>query len=122
MTDVLPAPTDAEASPSSPTTDEGDLAEADLPPLSDSELEAQALAAERCDVADDDAVSYWEFADHQDLGLLPAWYMPGPSAGARRLVGWKRRLAWVLIGTFLSIDAAGLCFTYGRIEGWGFVS
>ncbi|WCO67495.1 hypothetical protein PO878_02020 [Iamia majanohamensis] len=105
MTDLLPHPTDHEA-------DDG-------PPVDDAELEAQALAAERSDVADDDAVPYWDLAERQDLGLLPEWYMPGPTAGARRLVGWRRRLAWALVLTFLAINAAGLCSTYGRIEGFG---
>lgn len=110
MSDLLPRPR---------TTDDGPTDPA-VPSVSDAELEAQALAAQPVEVADDDAVSYWDVAEREDLGLLPEWYMPGPRAGARRLVGWKRTLAWVLIGTFLSIDAAGLCFTYGRIEGWGF--
>ncbi len=109
MTDLLPHPTGP---------DEGGAPD-ERAPVTDAELEAQALAAAPRDVADDDAVSYWDVAPNQDLGLLPEWYMPGPSAGARRLVGWKRTLAWVLIATFLAIDAAGLCFTYGRIEGFG---
>lgn len=109
MTDLLSHPTD-------PTDDDGPD---DLAPLSDAELEAQALAAAPTDVAGDDAVPYWELTDRKDLGLLPDWYMPTASAGARRLVGWKRRLAWALIFTFLSINAAGLCSTYGRIEGFG---
>ena len=106
MTDVLAPPPDADG-------------DADLPPLSDAELEAQALAAPRCDVADEGAVPYWDLADRRDLDLLPAWYMPSPSAGARRLVGWKRSLAWALVVAFLAINAAGLCSTYGRIEGFG---
>ncbi|HXH57390.1 hypothetical protein [Iamia sp.] len=90
-----------------------------LPPISAAELEAQALAAGPVDVPDDDAVSYWEVAGRDDLGLLPDWYMPTAGAGSRRLHGWRRRLAWSLVATFLSINAAGLCSTYGRIEGLG---
>jgi hypothetical protein len=90
-----------------------------LPPVSDAELEAQALAAGPVDVADDDAVSYWDVAGRNDLGLLPDWYMPTAGAGSRRLHGWRRGLAWSLVATFLSINAAGLCSTYGRIEGFG---
>lgn len=115
MTDLLPGPR-AGTAPSPDDVRPG------VPPVSDAELEAQALAAEAVDVADDDAVSYWELTERQDLGLLPDWYMPGPGAGARRLDGWKRNLAWLLVGTFLAINAAGLCSTYGRIEGWGFGS
>ncbi len=113
MTDLLPRTPDLDS-------DADILGDDDLPPVSDVDLEAQALAAAPADVADDDADCFWDHADRRDLGLLPEWYMPGPTAGARRLTGWKRTLAWVLIGTFLAIDAAGLCFTYGRIEGWGF--
>lgn len=90
-----------------------------LPPVSDAELEAQALAAGPVDVPDDDAVSYWDVAGRNDMGLLPDWYMPTAGAGSRRLHGWRRGLAWSLVATFLSINAAGLCSTYGRIEGFG---
>lgn len=109
MTDLRPPDAD----------DDVRLTPDDLPPLTDAELEAQALAAPRADVADDDATPYWEMTDSEELGLLPDWYMPTSGAGSRRLVGGKRNLAWGLVGTFLAINAAGLCSTYGRIEGWG---
>ncbi len=109
MTDLRPQDTDRDIR----------LTADDLPPLTEAELEAQALAAPRSDVADEDAIPYWEMTDRQDMGQLPDWYMPTSPAGTRQLVGWKRNLAWGLVGTFLAIDAAGLCSTYGRIEGWG---
>jgi len=103
-----------------PAIDEVALPPDDLAPLSDEELAAQALAAAPTDVADEDAVDWFAVAGRRDLDLLPAWYMPTAAAGARRLIGWRRNLACSMIGLFLSINAAGLCFTYGRIEGFGF--
>ncbi|HEV7720394.1 MAG TPA: hypothetical protein VGO60_03885 [Iamia sp.] len=83
--------------------------------VDDAELEAEALAAEPIDEVDDDAVSWWDVVAPTDFGLLPSWYMPTASAGAGRLIGWKRTLAWTLILMFLAINAAGLCSTYGRV-------
>ncbi len=83
--------------------------------LTDEELTAQALAASPRTVADDDAVSYWDVVAPHDLGLLPAWYMPTPSAGSRRLRGWRRRVAYLVAGSIVLINAAGLCVTYGRV-------
>lgn len=83
--------------------------------VSDEELTAQALAAAPRTVADDDATSYWEVVAPRDLGLLPAWYMPTPSAGTRRLRGWRRRVAYAVTGSILAINAAGLCITYGHV-------
>jgi hypothetical protein len=60
-------------------------------------------------------VSLWDLAEPDADGLLPAWYMPSPMAGARRLTGWRRRVAIAIIAAFLLIDAAGLCSTYGSI-------
>ena len=83
--------------------------------VDDAELEAEALAAAPVDEVPDDAVSWWEVVSPTDLGLLPTWYMPTASAGARRLIGWKRALAWTLVLMFLAINAAGLCSTYGSV-------
>lgn len=103
-TDLLqrPAPAgDAEGSPEAELTDE--------------ELTAQALAASPCTMADDEAVSYWDVVAPRDLGLLPAWYMPTPSAGPRRLHGWRRRVAYLVTGSIVALNAAGLCVTYGHV-------
>lgn len=83
--------------------------------ISEDELAAEALAAAPVDVADPDAVSWWDLTGQGHLGLLPAWYMPSPRLGSRRVVGWKRVVLWSLVLTFLAINAAGLCSTYGRV-------
>lgn len=43
--------------------------------------------------------------------LVGDWYMPAPRAGL--LTGWRRRVALSLVGTFVVIEAVGLCSTYG---------
>lgn len=48
--------------------------------------------------------------------LLPDWYMPRPMAGIPPLRGWRRAVAWLLIGAFLAVVASGLCNTYGVLE------
>jgi hypothetical protein len=84
-------------------------------PISDEELTALALAADPDAPIADDAVNLWELdRDEDDDALLPAWYMPSPR-GARRLTGWRRRVAILLIVAFLLIDAYGLCSTYGDV-------
>ena len=61
-------------------------------------------------------MSFWDVQRAGgDEGLLPDWYMPSPMAGARRLTGWRRRVAIVIVVAFLLIDAAGLCSTYGAV-------
>jgi hypothetical protein len=50
-----------------------------------------------------------------DDGIAPLvgdWYMPAPRS-SRLLTGWRRRMALSLVGTFLVIEAVGLCSTYG---------
>jgi hypothetical protein len=83
-------------------------------PISDEELTALALAADPDAPIADDAVNLWELDREDDDALLPAWYMPSPM-GARRLTGWRRRVAILLIVAFLLIDAYGLCSTYGNV-------
>ena len=90
-----------------------DLAE--RPAFTDDELEAQALAADPDAAIAADAVPLWQVIDPGTTQLLPDWYMPAPMAGGRRLHGWPRRVVFLLIFSFLAIDAAGLCFTYGII-------
>lgn len=83
--------------------------------LTDEELTAQALAAAPDTVAGEDAVNYWDVVAPRDLGLLPSWYMPTPSAGSRRLHGWRRRVVYLVTGSIVVINAAGLCITYGHV-------
>ena len=89
----------------------------ELPPLSDEELTAQALAADPDQPIDPEAIPLsafrGEFGD-----LLPNWYMPAPSAAALT-PGSRRRhaaVASVVIFSLLFINALGLCITYGRLE------
>ena len=82
--------------------------------ISDDELVEQALAAHP-DELPDDAVPWTDVVEPGAVDLLPSWYMPAPMPGTRRLVGWRRGLAFAVIVAFLAINAAGLCVTYGRI-------
>ena len=89
-----------------------------LETMSDEELTALALAADPDAPADADAVPLSEYLQSGDDGedqLLPEWYMPAPMSGARRLRGWRRRVAILVIVAFLLIDAYGLCSTYGSV-------
>jgi hypothetical protein len=90
-------------------------------PVSDEELTALALAADPDTPVAGDAVSLWDLAGGRcspgatGTPPLPEWYMPAPMAGRRRLRGWRRWAAVVVIVAFLVIDAYGLCSTYGQI-------
>jgi hypothetical protein len=81
-----------------------------VPMVSDDELTAEALSADPDQPVPDDATSIWE----QTPALVGDWYMPAPMAGGHLLHGWRRRVALLLIATFLLIEAYGLCSTYGR--------
>jgi hypothetical protein len=83
-------------------------------PISDEELTGLALAADPDAPLPADAVNLWELDQDGEDALLPTWYMPSPM-GARRLTGWRRRVAILLIVAFLLIDAYGLCSTYGDV-------
>ena len=43
----------------------------------------------------------------------PSWYMPASAGHAEP--GWRRRIALVVVGAILLINAAGLCVTYGPV-------
>jgi hypothetical protein len=86
----------------------------DFGALDDDELAALALAADPDAPLPPDAVSLWDL-DTRDAQLLPDWYMPAPMSGHRPLSGWQRRVAWLIVATFVLIDAYGLCSTYGSI-------
>ena len=83
----------------------------------DEELEAEALAADPDVVVADDAVSLWELApDEPDrVRLLPEWYSAAPMTRRTPLTGWRRRMALLIVISFITIDAYGLCSTYGQI-------
>jgi hypothetical protein len=88
---------------------------ADAGEISDEELTALALAADPDAPLPAGALPLRP-SGADDPGLLPRWYMPSPAAGGpRHHSPWQRKVAYVLIGAFLAIDAAGLCSTYGWI-------
>jgi hypothetical protein len=78
--------------------------------LTDEELAALALAADPDVPLSDDAVP---IRAHDGEELLPDWYMPAPTSGARP--GWRRRIAITAVSSILLINAAGLCVTYGPV-------
>ena len=81
--------------------------------ITDDELTLEALAADPDVAVGPDAVPL--SAVGGGPALLPDWYMPGPMAGARSLRGGRRRVAYLVVGSFLAINAAGLCSTYGHV-------
>ena len=85
----------------------------------DAELVAAALAADPEAPVPPDAVSLWTLTDPGTTAVLPDWYMRPPMR-ARRLTGWRRHLVrWnvaLIIASFLAINAAGLCNTYGQLH------
>lgn len=90
---------------------------ADLPCLTEDELCALALATESGRPPADDAVPLADFLDARRVGdsggLLPTWYMPTPMArvGAK----WRTPVVVAIVAAFVSIEAAGLCSTFGQI-------
>ena len=84
--------------------------------MTDEELTALALAADPDAPIDGEAIPLSEYLrSDDDDGLLPGWYMPAPMQGSRRLRGWRRRVAILVIVAFVLIDAYGLCSTYGQV-------
>src|SRR5437899_6870180 len=82
--------------------------------ISDDELTELALSGDPDAPLSPDAVNLWDL-DAREPRLLPDWYMPAPMTGRRRLRSWQRRVAWIVVVTFVLIDAYGLCSTYGSI-------
>ena len=78
--------------------------------LTDEELAELALAADPDAPLPRDAVPI-QTRDRDEL--LPEWYMPAPTSGARP--GWRRRIAITAVSSILLINAAGLCVTYGPV-------
>jgi hypothetical protein len=88
--------------------------------VTDDELTALALAADPDAVVAADAVCLWDLLGSSGRtgarGLLPEWYMPATLDGARPVrKRWHRRVALMVIVSFLLIDAFGLCITYGTL-------
>jgi hypothetical protein len=94
-----------------------DSAERDVEPaelFTDEELTALALAGNPDVAADEDALPLRELMGPGEASLLPEWYMPPTMAGAR-LRGWRRRVALLIVASFVLISAYGLCSTYGFV-------
>ena len=96
------------------------MADEALDHLSEDELCALALAADPDAALDVDAVCLWDWIDTGGIHPLPEWYMPAPLPGPRRLAGWRRRLVRLNVGliivSFVTINAFGLCNTYGQLH------
>jgi len=82
--------------------------------VSDAELAACALAADPEATVDDGAVCLWDVCGGPAPSRLPAWYMPAP-AGGRLRSGWRRAIIVLIVVSFVAINVAGLCSTYGRV-------
>lgn len=85
--------------------------------ITDEELTLLALDADPAAPMPEGTVAWREFFGEDDPNtLLPEWYMPAPSGVCRSGRTWKRMVAIVAIVAFLSINAVGLCSTYGFVE------
>jgi len=82
--------------------------------MSDEELTALALAADPDTPVAPDAVPLSELTGTKPDGPLPEWYMPA-AAGGRLLTGWRRVPPVLVVGSLLTINACGLCITYGKL-------
>jgi len=92
----------------------------DSPPvIDDLNLCAEALAADPDSLVPGDAIPFAELTRTTVSGALPEWYMPAPM-GPPALGGWRRLVvrlsSAMLILSFLTITAAGLCNTYGDLH------
>jgi len=85
----------------------------------DPELCAEALAADPDAQVPDDAIPFDSWVTTSVSGALPNWYMPAP-IGPPALSGWRRLVirmsSTMLVLSFLTITAAGLCNTYGDLH------
>ena len=91
----------------------------DAAPVTDDELTALALAAEADPPLGEDAVDIARVLGPGTGSPWPSWYMPAPM-GLRRLTGWRRALVRCsvasVVASFVVINAAGLCNTYGQLH------
>jgi len=88
-------------------------------PVDELELCAEALAADPDPKVPDGAVPFSELTGTAGPAVLPQWYMPTPMSPPA-LTGWRRCLVrWnvaLIIASFVMINAAGLCNTYGQLH------
>jgi hypothetical protein len=78
--------------------------------VTDEELTVLALAADGDLDPDADAVP---IRLDPTADLLPSWYMAASAGHAAP--GWRRRVALLVVGAIVLINAAGLCVTYGPV-------
>ena len=87
--------------------------------IEDDELAAEALAADPDAPVPADAVPIWALDPGAPAAVLPEWYMPTPGR-ARAFTGWRRHVVrWnvaLIVASFVTINAAGLCNTYGQLH------
>jgi hypothetical protein len=81
-------------------------------PISDEELTELALAGDLDQPLGSDAIAIGDYLNGQEVGLLPEWYMA--PVMRRHLRRGPQLVALIVIGTFLLIEAVGLCSTYGQ--------
>jgi len=84
--------------------------------IGDEELAELALAANPEPAVDADARPLSEVVGAGAPNLLPDWYMPAPMGGRLVLRGWRRRVIFLVIVSFLVITAFGLCNTYDQLH------
>ena len=89
-----------------------DTARAGDTELSDEELTALALSADASAPLGADAIPI-DLTRGVDNALLPSWYMP-PVVTVLQHRAWKP-VVLVLVFSFLFIEVAGLCSTYGQL-------
>lgn len=89
------------------------MADTTAPPLTDIELDWLAQHGDPDAALSEDAVPWHPSGPGRDDGLLPEWYMPAPAG--RPVRGWRRVVAWLVIGAALAVVASGLCNTYGEL-------
>jgi hypothetical protein len=87
--------------------------------IDDDELAAEALAADPDAAVPADAVPLGALDPDAPAAVLPQWYMPTPGR-TRAFTGWRRRLVRLnvalIVASFVAINAAGLCNTYGQLH------
>jgi hypothetical protein len=83
--------------------------------ITDEELTALALAADPDSQVEADAVPIDLWGGDGPSHPLPDWYMPVPMGTPRPLRGWRRGVVLLVVGSFVLVNAYGLCSTYGFV-------